>query len=65
MVTLVSQIASVCAHYILIDDYSLALLLAIAVLSYLFGYLCWQMQFPDSPSADGKLPRRQTPEDLS
>ena len=66
MVTLalvwISRIASVCAQF---DNYSLPLLVAVAVLSYLFGYLYGQMQFPDSPSAGGKLPRKQTPKDLS
>ena len=69
MVTLafvwLSQIASACAHKMPIDHHSLALLLAIAVVSYLFGYLCGQMRFPGSPSAEGELPRKQTPEDLS
>src|SRR5690348_11988749 len=51
------------ARYMPIDYHSLVLLLAIAVLSYLFGYLSGQLQFPDSPSTDGKLSRRQTPED--
>jgi len=32
-----------------IDGYALALLLGIGVLSYLLGYLCGQMQFPDAP----------------
>jgi hypothetical protein len=45
-----------------IDSQSLALLLAIAILSYLLGYLCSQMQFRDSPG-DDKLPRNQTPKD--
>ncbi len=45
-----------------IDSHSLALLLAIAVLSYLLGYLCSQMQFGDTP-ADGTSSRKQTPKD--
>jgi hypothetical protein len=61
MVTLtlvwVLQIALISARYVLIDHYSLGLLLAIAILSYLFGYLCGQMQFPDSPSADEEPPK--------
>jgi hypothetical protein len=36
-----------------IDGYALALLLGIGVLSYLLGYLCSQMQFPE------KLPQKK------
>ncbi len=39
-----------------IDSYSLALLLAIAVLSYIGGFLCGQMLFLDNPG-DDTLPR--------
>ena len=47
-----------------IDASSLCcLLLAIAVLSYLLGYLAGQMQFPDNPTGDGQFP--QAPEDLA
>ena len=42
-----------------IDGYALALLLGIGVLSYLLGYLCGQMQFPDSPP-DSELPQKET-----
>src|SRR6478752_1242503 len=42
-----------------IDGYALALLLGIGVLSYLLGYLCGQMQFPDSPR-DSELPQKET-----
>jgi len=48
-----------------INASSLCLLLAIAVLSYLLGYLAGQMQFPDSPSGDGQFPLGQSPEDLA
>ena len=41
-----------------IDSFSLVLLLAIGVLSYLLGYLCAQMEFPDSPD-EGKLPAKE------
>lgn len=60
----VSLIASAWA-YMPLDAYSLILLGAIAALSYLLGYLCSQMQFPERPNADGKFPRKQRPEDLS
>jgi hypothetical protein len=36
-----------------IDGYALALLLGIGILSYLLGYLCSQMQFPE------KLPQKE------
>jgi hypothetical protein len=42
-----------------IDGHALALLLGIGVLSYLLGYLCGQMQFPDSPR-DSELPQKET-----
>ena len=45
-----------------IDASSLCLLLAVAVLSYLLGYLAGQMHFRDSPTGDGQFP--QAPEDL-
>jgi len=45
-----------------INASSFCLLLAIAVLSYLLGYLAGQMQFPDSPTGDGQFPR--APKDL-
>jgi hypothetical protein len=51
-----------CAYHAHFDASSLCLLLAIAVLSYLLGYLAGQMQFPDSPTGDGQFP--QAPEDL-
>ena len=51
-----------CDRSMYIDSHSLALLLAIAVLSYLLGYLCSQMQFGDIP-ADGTSSRKQTPKD--
>jgi hypothetical protein len=51
-----------CDRSMYIDSHSLALLLAIAVLSYLLGYLCSQMQFGDTP-ADGTSSRKQTPKD--
>jgi len=50
-------------HTMHIDASSLCLLLTIAVLSYLLGYLAGQMQFPDSPTGDGQFP--QAPEDLA
>ena len=42
-----------------IDGYALVLLLGIGVLSYLLGYLCSQMQFPDRPQ-DSELPQMKT-----
>ena len=45
-----------------IDSFSLVLLLAIGVLSYLLGYLCAQMEFSDSPD-EGKLPAKEAHEE--
>jgi hypothetical protein len=46
-----------------IDSFSLVLLLAIGVLSYLLGfYLCAQMEFSDSPD-EGKLPPKEAREE--
>ena len=41
-----------------IDSFSLVLLVAIGVLSYLLGHLCGQMQFPDAPQ-DNELPQKE------
>jgi hypothetical protein len=43
-----------------INGFSLVLLLAIGVLSYLIGYLCGEMEFSDSPD-ERKLPPKETP----
>jgi len=48
-----------------IDIYSLALLLAIAVLSYLFGYLCGQRQIPPVQVLAASCRKKETPKDLS
>jgi hypothetical protein len=50
-------------HTMHIDASSLCLLSAIAVLSYLLGYLAGQMHFPDGPCGDNQFP--QAPEDLA
>jgi len=50
-------------HTMHIDASSLCLLLAIAVVSYLLGYLAGQMHFPDGPCGDNQFP--QAPEDLA
>jgi len=60
----ISLIGSALA-YVPLDNHSLILLSAIAVLSYLLGYLCSQMQFPGRLKAGRKPPPKQTPEDLS
>jgi hypothetical protein len=38
-----------------LDASSLECLLAIAIVSYVLGYLAAQMQFPDGPSGDSYL----------
>jgi hypothetical protein len=48
-------------HTMHIDASSLCLLLAIAVVSYLLGYLAGH--FPDGPCGDNQFP--QAPEDLA
>jgi uncharacterized membrane protein len=58
----VAAIASAWAHYMPIDYGRVVLLAAIAILSYILGYLCSQLQFPERPDADSKLPQR--PDDL-
>ena len=45
-----------------IDSFSLVLLLAIGVLSYLLGYLCAQMEFSDSPD-EAKPPPKEAREE--
>ena len=68
MATLTSDwvplIASAWARYTPIGYRSLALIAAIALLSYIFGYLASQMQFPERPGADSKLPGKQGRDDL-
>ena len=66
MATLTSDwvplIASAWARYTPIGYRSLALIAAIALLSYIFGYLA--SQIPERPGADSKLPRKQGRDDL-
>jgi hypothetical protein len=68
MATLTSDwvplIASAWTRYTPIGYRSLALIAAIALLSYIFGYLASQMQFPEHRGADSKLPRKQGRDDL-
>jgi hypothetical protein len=40
----------------MLPTYSLYLLLAIAIVSYLVGYLAAQTRFPDHPNSDGRFP---------
>jgi len=56
----ISLIGSALA-YVPLDNHSLILLSAIAVLSYLLGYLCSQMQYPERATSEGKPPRKQRP----
>jgi hypothetical protein len=66
MATLTSDwvplIASAWTRYTPIGYRSLALIAAIALLSYIFGYLA--SQTPERPGADSKLPRKQGRDDL-
>jgi hypothetical protein len=65
MATLTSDwvlIASAWTRYTPIGYRSLALIAAIALLSYIFGYLA--SQIPEHPGADSKLPRKQGRDDL-
>ena len=68
MATLTSDwvlIASAWARYTPIGYRSLALIAAIALLSYIFGYLASQMQFPEAPGRrNSKLRGKQGRDDL-
>jgi hypothetical protein len=44
-----------------LDYGQIVLLAAIAVLSYILGYLCSQLEFPERPDVESKFP--QEPDD--